>query len=179
MTTKQAEGINLYFGDLQKSGLLDQSKDSSAGSLKYILLQNDQLHQQVEESKDKCRELEETVDELESSNDSLEKTRKCLQGYIKNEHQIGLWYKELHLIDMELEQMLRRNLMVVWIVVFLMSAVGLWYLNTALILGAGSYLYLTGYQRYKTGQAKKQELLKKLAETEQANSYLDDLIDNM
>ena len=176
--SKSSESINLYFGGLPNSGILDKSGDG-AGSLKFIILQNDELHKQVDEMKTQVKELENEVAELEASNDSLEKTRNCLQGYVKNEHEIAKQYKSLYIAQQNIENYLVNTLMIFMVITIMMTMIENYYINTLILIGDITFLYGYTYKQYGMEMLKIKDIKKELKETEKANSYIDDLIDNM
>jgi len=180
-TDPNEKPINLYFGGLAQSGLLDGSNRLSSddgGSLKFIILQNDQLHKQVEEMKQKVKDLEDEVYQLDASNDSLEKTRNCLRGYIKNEHDTAKIYKKLynnnHLI------LYRRFIYCLFLLVNVFTSLFFQqnYIVYPVTFIAHLFIYLGCIEDIKKFKEINEDL-KRIKETEKADRYLDDLIDGM
>jgi len=183
MSNSDQPDVNFYFGKLPDSDLLNEHKDN--GALKYILLQNDQYHRKNTEMEEKCKNLEGELNELESSHDSLEKTRNCLRGYIRNEHEVSLAYKQLYQISNRMSTTQTNSF---WNEIYLISILilvnfilGQYIFNIASLSGIlGFKLYLHYDQiNHEENQKRMRDLLFKVKETEKSNSYLDELIDNM
>ena len=167
--------VSLYFGGLKNSPLLNDKDD---GALKFIILQNDQFHQEIDKIKEKCKVLEAEIMELEASNDSLEKTRKCLQGYIKNEHDVATSYKELYEITNKRSNSLALNRFLSMIIFGISNIINNYYVSLMISIGIITYMFYD-FNSYTSQTKRLNVILKRIKETEKSNSYLDELIDNM
>jgi cell division protein FtsB len=176
-TDSKDKPINLYFGGLPKSGILEGS-DNNAGSLKFIILQNDQLHSEIEKMKERVKELEDEVAELEAFNDSLEKTRNCLRGYIKNEHDSAKTYRKLYKNASAMFNRQFADCFYLFINIMSCLVINESYVIYPITLGIFGLIYLD-YRVNIIKYNENKEGLKRIKDTEKADDYLDDLIDGM
>jgi hypothetical protein len=90
---------NVYFTGLKDNGIVSTDKsnqnNSNKNSTDYIILQNDHLHQKVQELQTELTELKQLNDELESDNGSLETSKTSLKGYIRNEAELNIYSRQL------------------------------------------------------------------------------------
>ena len=156
----------------------------------YIILQNNILIQKQIELIKQNDELINQSEELNSYTDRLEKSKICLQGYVRNEHDTVLKYKMLYDLQNNVynefctEFVITHTVpvimfvitpfilfihMYVLIMVYIISVI-----THAVIIGC-SYKYINGLKKSK----KIVEILDEIKKTTQSNIYIDDLIDNI
>lgn len=166
-------------------------KDDQATA--YIILQNSVLVQKTMDLIKEKDTIEQEKEELESYNDRLEKTRTCLQGYVRNEHDMVLKYKKLYEFERNMYVEYRNEFMITQIVPIIVFIIGLFgrtiytlniYFTSTVYIGfLSAYLviiYSTNEYLYNKRHCKEiKEILEDIAKTTQSNTYIDDLIDNM
>lgn len=169
---------------VHKNGATDTNSTTATA---YIIYQNNHLTARISEVLLENATLQNEKEELEEFCDKLEKTRTCLQGYIKNEHDHAKKYKELSKLYLACNtetQKLYVPFHVVIITYMLVSFI-LQMSNviaaTAIACFLGGHIFFVVMIYNNTNQHihKSTELLAELKKTEQSNVYLDDLIDNM
>jgi cell division protein FtsB len=85
---------NYYFSNLTDSNIIKDQEDNSA--FKFIVLQNDALHEKTESLIKTNTELESDLANLEDDRDNLEKQKLALRGYLKNEIELQKLYQSLN-----------------------------------------------------------------------------------
>ena len=159
----------------------------------YIIHQNSVLVQKTMDLIKEKDAIEDEKDELESYNDRLEKTRTCLQGYVRNEHDMALKYKKLYEFERSMYVEYRKEFIITQLVPLLMFIIGLfgrtvcnlniYFISTLYIILVSTYLliiYSTNEYLYDKRHSKEiKEILEDITKTTQSNTYIDDLIDNM
>jgi len=186
---REASEIKMFISQPEIDEIMKKDDNATA----YIIQQNSILVQRNIDLVQKCDELEKDKEELESYNDRLEKTRTCLQGYVRNEHDVVLKYKKLYNSQINTFNTYHSEFIytqIIPIIMFLMSLFGnyLYNINNTIlvtlyvafmtchcVLIYSTYIYL--HQCRNTVEIK--EILEDIAKTKQSNSYIDDLIDNM
>jgi hypothetical protein len=166
-------------------------KDDNATA--YIIQQNSVLVQRNMDLIQKCNELENEKEELESFNDRLEKTRTCLQGYVRNEHDMVIKYKKLYEYQNNTFNVYHREFIYtqsIPIIMFILTLFGKYLYNinymflvTVNVLFMSFHcliIYSTYIYLHKIRNTREiKEILEDIVKTKQSNSYIDDLIDNM
>ena len=92
--SESPRSTNYYFSNLTDSTIIKDQDENSA--FKFIVLQNDSLHERNETLTKLNKDLENQVEELEDDRDNLEKQRLALRGYLKNEIELQKLYQELN-----------------------------------------------------------------------------------
>lgn len=186
--TREVPEIKMFISQPEIDEVMKKDDNATA----YIIQQNSVLVQRNMDLNKQCDELEKDKDELESYNDRLEKTRTCLQGYVRNEHDMALKYRKLYEYQKNVFNLYHEEFVYtqfVPLIIFLFGLlVSLYRLNYVFVvtiyigfgtahctLVYGSYIHLHKI-RNKT---EIKDILEDIAKTKQSNSYIDDLIDNM
>ena len=156
----------------------------------YIILQNNILIQkQIELIKENC-EIINQKEELEMYTDRLEKSKICLQGYVRNEHELVLKYKTLYDLQNRVYNEFCTEFVITHVVpftlftimpfilfinVYMLMMVYIVSLITHVLIIGCSYKYINGLKKSK----KITEILDEIKKISQSNVYIDDLIDNI
>lgn len=186
--TREAPEIKMFISQPEIDEVMKKDDNATA----YIIQQNSVLVQRTMDLIKQCDELEKEKDELESYNDRLEKTRTCLQGYVRNEHDMALKYKKLYNYQNSVFNMYHEEFMYSQLVPIALLLLGLLVQSVCLnyvfvmslyigfvslhcIIVYSSYVYL----HKKRNNEYVKEILEDIAKTKQSNTYIDDLIDSM
>jgi hypothetical protein len=167
-------------------------KNANSGtdtSTAYIIYQNNHLTTKINQVMMENVTLKQEKEEQEEFCDKLEKTRTCLQGYVKNEHERAIKYKELYQIySKNFNEYSRTYLtfhittIVSMMIMCILSLHSLMVFTTMVAFTAGNIYYalVIYYDTIrKQKNPKMMELIDELKKTEQSNMYIDDLIDNI
>ena len=186
---RDASEIKMFISQPEIDEIMKKDDNATA----YIIQQNSILVQRNMDLISKYDKVEQEKDELESYNDRLEKTRICLQGYVRNEHDMLLKYKKLYEHQNRVYNVYHSEFMytqIIPIIIFILSLFGnyLYKINKAFVVTVyisfitfhciiiySTYIYL--HNTRNTSEIK--EILEDIAKTKKSNSYIDDLIDNM
>lgn len=164
------------------------SVSSDQASSEYIIMQNNKLHAQLASEKEQMVELNKQIEEFEEEVDSLTKSRTCLQGYVKNEVELAQNWKKLanihkksaqdgnaytngvvctYMITLILLLLLQNQTVKFWILVT--NVIALMYVHTKEVHKC----------RVLTNSPEKKKLIASIKKTEQSNTYIQELIDNI
>ena len=186
---REASEIKMFINQ----STIDEVMKKDDSSTAYIIQQNSILVQRNMDLIQKCDELEKEKEELESYNDRLEKTRTCLQGYVRNEHDMVLKYKKMYDHQNRVYTIYHPEFVHTQIMPVLLFILGFFgksvyrtsngflvslyvsFMTIHIITIYSTYTYL---HKLRNSNVIK-EILEDIAKTKQSNSYLDDLIDNM
>ena len=184
--SREASEIKMFINQPEIDEIMKKDDQATA----YILHQNSVLVQQNIDLVNEKNAIEIEKDELESFNDRLEKTRTCLQGYVRNEHDMMIKYKALyehHKSVLELYHTEFIFTQIVPAIIFIIACMSK-RLNTYIVsvlfttcfvghitIMYYTYIYLTSMRNTKEIR----EIIEDIAKTKKSNSYIDELIDNM
>ena len=163
------------------------SQDDKSAS--YIIFQNNELHTKLETLKNEYKELENEKWELDSDVDGLTKTRTCLQGYFKNEHIISTNWKNIALNYKFTLNNYKKQWNIYYLInVLMMCLITIIYNReiriSIMCIHASVYVYLN----YKKNKDLSNEwccnnvniaAYEENSNLDKANSYIEELIDNM
>ena len=187
--TREAPEIKMFISQPEIDEVMKKDDNATA----YIIQQNSVLVQKNMDLIKKCDDLEKEKEELESYNDRLEKTRTCLQGYVRNEHDMMLKYKKMYdhqncVYNIYHTEFVHTQIIPVLLFILGFFGKSVYSINNAFLVSLyvsfmvihliaiySTYIYL--HQTRNTKEIK--EILEDIAKTKQSNSYIDELIDNM
>ncbi len=179
--------VNVFIqqSDLDKNVMKGKQQDAASS---YIIYQNNHLLKQYHDIVQSNTELEREKEELETYNDRLERTKICLQGYVRNEHDTNQKYAELSRTYVaSLEQYNKVFLMShAWLLIYIAYCVYashsiLVLMCLLLMFSAHIYMNYTNYIaiQSKCNSPRMKELIEAIDKTKKSNVYIDDLIDNI
>lgn len=187
--SREIPEIKMFISQPEIDTILKKDDQATA----YIIHQNSVLTQRIMDLTDELNTLEKEKEEIEMYNERLEKTRTCLQGYVRNEHDMMLKYKQLYTHESSIINSYKYEFaftQIVPVIIFIISllctvfiGVNAYFLGTVYVTLLGGYVTII-YSTYMYLQKKRfsteiNEIIADITKTTQSNVYIDDLIDNM
>jgi hypothetical protein len=160
--------INLFINQSEIDSMVLTKPDQSTA---YIINQNNHLLQEFLDITNRITLLINEKEELEEYSSRLEKTKTCLQGYVHNEHFVAKRISEVSIVYINL---LKISSVLLFVNLFLM----VFTFNFTLILipltSVLTHAYFIVINRDHINK-----LLQDIKKSQESNTYLDDLIDNI
>ena len=181
---REASEIKMFINQSE----IDEVMKKDDQAIAYIILQNSILVQRnIELNKQLC-DLEKEKEEIESYNERLEGARTCLKGYVHNEHDMMLKYKQLYELNKDLHKKYHKEFIITQIVPIIVFILGIFTLKSYVFITlyialvtiyavviVSSYSGL--YKQFHNIEIK--DLLEDISKTKKSNMYIDTLIDNI
>ena len=179
--------IKMFISQSEINEVLTKDNQTTA----YIILQNNVLIQKHLDLIKENHELINQTEELTSYTDRLEKSKICLQGYVRNEHDLVLKYKKLYKIQNTTQSEIYTECIImhaVPITLFIITPFIAYFFHVYMLMivyitSIVAYTIIIGCSYKYINDLKKSNIITFIIEdikkTTQSNVYLDDLIDNI
>ena len=186
---RDSSEVKMFISKPQIDEVMKKDDQSTA----YIIQQNSVLTQKILDLTQELNEMEKEKEEIETYSERLEKTRTCLQGYVRNEHDTMLKYKQLYENEKKMMYLYYNEFLITQIIPLIMFIIvlfgkklyilNIYFLSTLYIIMASSYVIIIyashTYLHNNRHTTEIKEIIDTITKTTQSNIYIDDLIDNM